>query len=403
MPRYPHILLPGLAETERYTATRSRGLEFHTPPRDPAAHAARVLGALQYAQAAREQFPQQVGAGFYELPGLTLTFESDPGFSLAFDSLDLQRSKIQLLSVTTDEQDRTLATVHVPDDKVYILLRKLEAYRDGQKNRKLVESIANIKLATLRELWTDEAALYPASHTTITWEVWPRRALPAEEPALDLLTNAAADFGYEIASNALTFIDRVVVLVRGSREQLARGSDVLGIIAEARKAKVTADFFSSLSPAEQFEWSDELLARLTPPAVGAPAIGLLDTGVNRAHPLLIGIISEADVQALKPQWGPQDLHPDGHGTQMAGLGIYGDLAPILADNNPIVLTHGVQSLKLIYPPDPHRIDLYGTVTIEAVSRLEIDASRRRIYCMAITADGRDRGKPSSWSEVAPVV
>jgi hypothetical protein len=404
LPRYPHILLPGAAETERYTATRSRSPEFRTPPRDRAAHAVRILGSFQQAQAAREQFPQQIGAGFYESPGLTLTFESDPGFPLAFESLDLQKSKIQLLSVTTDEQERTLATVHVPDDKVQILLRKLESYRDfdpeapqGRENRKLVESIANIKLATLRELWTDDTALYPAANTVITWEVWLRRALPGEEPALGLLTDAAADFGYEIVSNSLTFIDRIVVLVRGSREQLARGADVLGIIAEVRKAKVTADFFSSLNPAEQHEWSDELLERLTPPAAGAPAVGLLDTGVNRAHPLLVPVIAEADVQTLKPQWGAQDTHPDGHGTQMAGLAIYGDLAPVLADNGPIALTHGVQSLKLIHEPDPHRPDLYGTVMIEGISRLEVDAAKRRIYCMAITADARDQGKPSSWS------
>jgi hypothetical protein len=130
LPRYPHILLPGAAEADRYTATRSRGPAFHTPPRDRAAHAAQLLGSFRQAQAAREQFPQQVGAGFYESSGLTLTFESDPGFPLAFESLDLQKSKIQLLSVTTDDQDRTLATVHVPDDKVQILLGKLESYRD---------------------------------------------------------------------------------------------------------------------------------------------------------------------------------------------------------------------------------------------------------------------------------
>jgi len=326
-----------------------------------------------------------------------LTFESDPGFPLAFESLNLQSSKIQLLSVTKDEQYRTFATVHLPDDRILILLRRLEAYRDHQKNRNLVESIANIKLATLRELWTDETALYPAANTIITWEVWLRRALPEEQPTFDLLTSAAPDFGYEIASNALTFIDRVVVLVCGSREQLARGADVLGIIAEVRKAKVTADFFSSLSPSQQFEWSDDLLKRLTLPEPEAPAIGLLDTGVNRAHPLLAKVISDTDAQTLKPQWGSQDSHPTGHGTQMAGLAVYGDLSPVLADSAPITLTHGVQSLKLIHQPDPHRPDLYGTVTIEGISRLEIDAATPRIYCMAITADARDRGKPSSWS------
>ena len=103
------------------------------------------------------------------------------------------------------------------------------------------------------------------------------------------------------------------------------------------------------------------------PSADSPAIGLLDTGVNRAHPLLADVISEADAQTLKPSWGSQNSYPTGHGTQMAGLGIYGDLATVLADDNPITLTHGVQSLKLIHDSDPHRPELYGTVTIEGIS------------------------------------
>jgi hypothetical protein len=211
------------------------------------------------------------------------------------------------------------------------------------------------------------------------------------------LGNGARDIGFEVVSNPLVFVDRTIVLVRGSREQLARGADLLGIIAEVRKAKVTADFFSALTPAEQHEWSDELLQRLTPPPPGAPAVGLLDTGVNHAHPLLAPVMADGDVHTLKPPWGVHDTHPDGHGTQMAGLAIYGDLSPMLDSTEAVELTHGVQSLKLIHPTDPHREELYGAVTIEAVSRLEIDAARRRVYCMAITADDRDRGRPSSWS------
>lgn len=404
MARHPHLLLHNSGATERYTSTRSRGPSFNIPERNPAQHGAQIVAAFQQASAQREVFPQNIGNGFYQSPGLILTFESEPQFPLAFESLDLPASKIQLLSVVIDEANRTLATVHVPDDKVGVLLRKLEAYRDfdpqiqkNPKNKKLAASIANIKLATLRELWTDDPALFPAANTIIIWEVWLRQAVEGEDSALDRLTAGAGDLGYTIASQSLTFVDRTVVLVRGTREHLARGAEVLGIVAEVRKAKVTAEFFAALAPSEQHEWSDELLERLTPPAAGAPAVGLLDTGVNHGHPLLAPVMTNADVQTLKPAWGVHDSHPMGHGTQMAGLALFGDLTPVLADAAPITLTHSVQSLKLIQASDPHNPELYGTVTIEAISRLEIDADRQRVYCLAITADARDRGRPSSWS------
>jgi Subtilase family len=405
VPRYPHLHIVGEADTQRYTATRGWGSEFSLPQRQRGPHAARLITALQQAQAQRERFPVRVGNGFYESPGLTLSFESDPNFNLAFESLDLQRSKIQLLSVKTDAENRTVATIHVPDNAVQVLLQRLEAYRDfnpeaprGHEHRTLVESIGNIKLATLHELWTDSPDLYPAASAAITWEVWLRPSAPGETRAsLEKLTAGAPDFGYQVVSNALSFVDRTVVLVYGTREQLARSAEVLAIIAEVRKAKVAADLFSSLSPAEQHEWSDELAARITPPPAGAPSVGLLDTGVNHAHPLLSPVMTDADVQTLKPPWGAADSHPTGHGRQMAGLALYGDLAPVLDGNGQIALTHGVQSLKLIHQPDPHHPDLYGTVTIEGVSRLEVDATRERIYCLSITADARDRGRPSSWS------
>ena len=405
MPRYPHLLLVGASAAERYTATRARTPRFLTPPRTRATHAAFLIQGLQGARQFSEQFPRQVGNGFFEAPGLTLTFESDPDFPLAFESLDLSNSKIQLLSVKEDEQRRTVASVYVPDDKVDILLRKLEAYRDfdpeqpqGRENRKLVESIANIRLATLRELWTDSPELYPTANTVITWEIWLRKGPENQPQPLDRLIEAAVNLEIEIVSNALTFVDRTVVLVRCTREALSLGSELLGIIAEARKAKVTADFFSARSSAQQHAIGDDLLNRLILPAAGSPAVGLLDTGVNHAHPLLAPVMSDADVQSLRPaQWGVHDTHRDGHGTQMAGLAIYGDLSEILDGAGPVELSHGVQSLKLIHARDPHRPDLYGTVTIEGISRLEIDAQRQRVYCMAITADARDRGRPSSWS------
>lgn len=331
-----------------------------------------------------------------------MTFESDPNFPLAFESLELQRSGIELLSVTTDAQNRTVATILVPDNKITRFVNVLEAYQNAapgkRDNKKLVESIANIKLATLRELWTDEPAMFPAANTDFVWEVWLRAHQEGAVDPLARLQEASGDFGYQIVSNELRFVDRTIVLVRGTPEQLSRSAEVLGVIAEVRKAKTTADLYSTRGAEEQTLDVEQTLARLTPPPANSPVVGLLDTGVNRGHPLLAPIISDADTQTLKQAWGVHDGNQGGHGTQMAGLALYGDLTAILGGDGPIELTHGLQSLKLIHPTDHHDPDLYGAVTIEGVSRLEVDATRRKVYCMAITTtDGLDRGRPSSWS------
>jgi hypothetical protein len=82
---------------------------------------------------------------------------------------------------------------------------------------------------------------------------------------------------------------------------------------------------------------------------------------------------------------------------MAGLALYGDLTPVLAGQGAITVRHRLESLKLIERHNPHGKELYGAVTIEGVSRLEVRPHDRRVFCMAVTTDGKDRGRPSSWS------
>lgn len=87
---------------------------------------------------------------------------------------------------------------------------------------------------------------------------------------------------------------------------------------------------------------------------------------------------------------------------MAGIALYGDrLAELLAGSDPIVLRHRLESAKIL-PPPPRSNEprLYGHITAQAISRVEIDKPGcQRSFCMAITTDGRDRGRPSSWSGV----
>ncbi len=78
---------------------------------------------------------------------------------------------------------------------------------------------------------------------------------------------------------------------------------------------------------------------------------------------------------------------------MAGLCLYGNLADVLAGDGPIVLAHRLESVKFL-PPSPQvnaRRD-YAPFTIQAVSLPEVIApERKRAFCMAVTADDRDRG------------
>jgi Subtilase family len=83
---------------------------------------------------------------------------------------------------------------------------------------------------------------------------------------------------------------------------------------------------------------------------------------------------------------------------MAGLATFGDLTDVLGSAGAVAHTHRLESVKIIYDPDPHNPELYGAVTQESAYRVEVTPDRKRVFCMAVTSpDGRDRGRPSSWS------
>jgi hypothetical protein len=156
-------------------------------------------------------------------------------------------------------------------------------------------------------------------------------------------------------------------------------------------------------PEEEAELVDEFKRRVTPAPDDAPAVCILDTGVTRSHPLLEDLIAPTDAMAVDPAWGGHDdgggAANMGHGTEMAGLAGYGDLAPHLASGAPVQMRYRLESVKILPPVGGNPPELYGAITAQAVSRPEINAPERpRVFSMAVTAtDERDRGQPTSWS------
>ena len=108
-----------------------------------------------------------------------LDFQSDPKFKLQLESLEIRKSGVELRnSRITGEVMH--ATVFVPEGKLGVFVRKIEAYADENtktgrpKNRLLVESISEVRLASLKSFWTDAGEFPGESSVPYWWEVWLR-------------------------------------------------------------------------------------------------------------------------------------------------------------------------------------------------------------------------------------
>ncbi len=401
-----HILIIRPASIEQYTSYGSgRGSPRPpTPIRD--VHARRLTeeaeAADREARERRAQAVQQVGVQ-PTAEGMLLTFESWPGFELEPAKFDPGNQPPELIAVRTSgegDDEVQLATVHIPEGSLAFFLKRFNEYatentaKGNPRHADMVERIADLRLATIEALWTDDPASFPEPDDSFWWEVWLRRSDGQEADRLRAYSLVA---GFEVGARQLVFDRRAIVLVRASARQLASAIDIVDDFAELRAAHVSSAFFTRLAQVDQSDFVADLAARTTPAPDSAPAACILDTGVNRGHPLLELSIAENDLHACVPAWGVHDH--DGHGTEMAGITLYGNLRGALEGNQPIRLQHRLESVKILPPVGVNDPDLYGAITAEAVARTEVQApSRRRSFSMAVTADpGGIAGTPTSWS------
>ncbi|MEO5626401.1 MAG: S8 family peptidase [Dokdonella sp.] len=406
----PHFVLQDTSTSIEFTAHSPKG----GPPKDVPdlprqAHGQTLQAQLQALKpAAATAVESQRLQGLESGLGLQIQFVSQPGVELAFESLGNERKQIEVLSVRQDGVN-TFANVFVPDGELAHFENYVAEYLEEKKDkngkaldhRNLLNTIEAIRSAELRALWTDAPDLLPEDPTTaFWWEVW----LPVRgqrESVVEDFKKLARLAECTVSNEQVNFPERTVLLMYGSREQFTRSVMTLNCVAELRRAKDTAEFFDGMAVGEQREWMDELQKRirLTEDGDATPRVCLLDSGVNRGHPLLEALMDAADLHTVEPAWGVDDTA--NHGTGLAGLAAFGDLTDVLASASAIEVAHRLESVKLTLGEGGNEGDAkhHAYLFAEAVGRPEIAApSRSRVFTSAVTAsDYRDRGRPSSWS------
>lgn len=394
--RLPHLVVRTAPQTERFTAVNGGGgPKPRIKVQDRETHGRKLvqeLAAIDVSLGPSEIRPRAV----------TLEFRSEPGFELMVKSLEMENVGIQLLGVKTVD-DVTVATVYVPDGCLAMFEKRIADYLDPAKktpngnpvNQPLIDSIAGIRRARLESFWTDAPEVYPAPGERAWWEVWLRgRALSL----LEEFKRYAAAAGVDLGPASIEFPDRRVLLAVATPEQMSTSPMLLDCVAELRRAKETAGEFLQMSALEQAQWAADLAGRVVPAGQTAPAVCILDTGVNNGHPLLEASLPSNARFACSDAWGTHDHQ--GHGTEMAGVGLFGDLMEALRSNSQVVLEHALESVKILPPGEEQNApELYGAVTMDAVGQVEFARpGRPRTFSLAVTAtDARDGGKPSSWS------
>lgn len=402
-----HIVVgENYSTSESFTSPQSgRGSTSPPSPIDRAGYrdklSQEMAAAIALAEQRRANLPEQTPS----VDGVYLTFESHPDFGLALDPLDAGAAELRAVTlVGAGAAVVELATVFVTDEARREFLSKLDAYATDDtpggkpKNQALVERIAGIQLATVRALWTDGDANFPDDNEVVWWEVWLRRGPDTSARA----TEFAATIGAQIGRRRLMFNDRLVIMLNASATQLARSLDLLSDVAEFRRPAPIAAEIDGLEAEDQADLVNDLASRLVSPKANALRICLLDTGVSAAHPLLAPAINLDDTHVVDDAWSDADVRD--HGTGLAGIALYGDVAEALLRAGDQELPLRLESVKIIADTGESERELWGAVTAEAVALVEIASpTSDRVFVLSATAphdgpvDPAAAGIPTSWS------
>lgn len=394
----PHIDLSVRAQSAPYTSADSNPVGAGTV-RIRGQHGARLRGELAAAYDAfdaQRQTDERLG----EPEGVFLELELRAGTSV--EAIERKRDGYTPGAVRVDESGQRVVGLFVPDDARGLFDSILEEYSTGPLTERgsaprkaFVEPIDAIRQAHFETFWTDAPERLPEPGVEMWWEAWCIRGREVKfVEMVEALGARTAD-----AEQWLRFPEHVVVPVLATRAVIELVLFARLSVVELRRASDTPTFFlDELDTDEQIAFTETLAERVEWPGADAPAVCLLDTGVNRAHMLIEPSLSEADMAAVHEAWGVDDT--EGHGTGMGGLALFGNLVPLLAGDEAVSLRHRLESVKLLpprgFPPTEERF--YGARTKQAVALPELTRPRRkRVFCLAITNEDRSGVRPTTWS------
>ena len=400
-----NIILRDTATVEKYTSRRG-GSPDKIIKRDRDTHASRLLKEWNSACEAAEEQSKQYHS---DREGFYLKFISSEGVSLYTKGLEDLREDIRLSNLQK-ENSIEKATVFIPSNSKDKLFSKLVKYSDHEKDRekgnpannKLFSNIETVAAAFVDDLWTGAPNKKPTYSQRKWVEVW-LRTPRSDDAAIEAKFKEQLQLlGISFSASLIRFPERVVFSIHADLSDLERLVSSFGFIAEIRENLIPASFFHELPGKEQSLWINDTLGK-TNFNFGSAVICILDSGVNREHPLLKPFLPSKAMYAVKDSWNAIDTYkPNGHGTCVAGVAIYNDLETVLASSDVTEVSHRLESVKLYDPEDPEfDSELYGDITRQAVDLVSINnaAEKNRIFCSAVTTDDTEitDGTPSSWS------
>ncbi|GJF20888.1 hypothetical protein SHO565_14520 [Streptomyces sp. HO565] len=384
----PHLVVPWRAATLTPRPEPSGGGGPDLAQReDRHGHAAALVDGLEKAERESAQLIHETPDAF-QPDGFAVRIEAARDHPLSLERLDGSGLTLMSSHPQTDDGPQD-ALLWVPFDKVTSFTQRIHAFTEdtdggNPKQAPLVANMEQIHRALLEHLWQERQDLPPMDEER-WWELWFDPRISPTDPVVTLRALAGARH-WRMSDRAIHVGERLVAHVATSGEELTVLLATNACPAEIRKPTF-AEGLHAVDRAFRVDLVEDLAERIEPADPQAPAVCILDTGIAQEHSLLKPALHERAYSVL-PGSTPADR--SGHGTQMAGLALFGDFAAALESKGPVVLSHGLESVKILddsYVPEKSPRTCAET-TANAVATAEIGNGgpmpSARVFSMAVT-------------------
>ncbi len=383
------------------------------PANDRSSHGGKLRRQYESALAEYTELEKSRGPTITDDMGIYVEVISSINCKLPIDSLD--NSDFKLCSLR-NKNNQEVATIFIPEEKRKKFLNKVEQYLDPNKDAKpnkqgdifprnhtLLDSISEIKIANILSFWTDPDSLLPDDKKSVVWwELW-LKEINRSDPRR-IAESFAERINAKLSNTSLNFFNTTVLLIKCSLSDLEKAPELISNLEELRKAKETPNIIVESSPIEQLEWANNFKERIQFSNEFTCAVSILDSGVNYDHQILKHVYSKDLSETWDPAWPAYDTYDplspyNEHGSLQAGIAIFGNLMDEIPNSNPIKISHGIESGRILPPADQNDPELYGAITVGTAYKLEAERPNlNRVYSLAVTSDHeKESGQPSSWS------
>ncbi len=138
------------------------------------------------------------------------------------------------------------AAVYLNKAAIRSFLEKIHKYlhentpKGNPKYERLVANIEEIRAATLESFWQEPEIPFPGNDQNVWWEVWINRKNGATTPEREFLVRLH-EAEVQVGSRILIFPEHLVILVKGTFDQLGKSLLYTDQLAEIRKPAETAN------------------------------------------------------------------------------------------------------------------------------------------------------------------